>query len=73
MPSPKVPPIYQILVDIKTATEANTVAVQALQAEVAAQGEDIIRTSQLLRYLNESSVGADANITGIWDGTDRYL
>jgi len=72
MPSPFTPPFVTIVQDLITEVQTQTAAIQNLEAQVAAQADDIDKLANLARYQAESFYGANLNITGIWDGTDRY-
>ena len=72
MPSPFTPPLITFLQDLVTAIDANTVAVQNLEAAVTAQAENLEISVNLQRYMAESMFGANTDIDGIWDGSDRY-
>ena len=65
MPAPATPSQKETL-------EAILLAVQELQALVIAQGDDIDKIANYQRYIAESAVGANTDIVGIWEGTDRY-
>lgn len=65
MPSPKTPPTTDLLEDILAAINSLNIAVQG-------QTEDIERIANFQRYMAESFYGANADIAGIWDATDRY-
>lgn len=65
MPSPRVPPLYALLIDIRD-------RIASLEATVATQSEDIERIANYSRLHYESMFGADASSAGIWDGTDRW-
>lgn len=72
MPTPFTPPLIQFFIDLRDAVEANTLAVQALQADIDALAEDAERTANFQRYMLESTFGATPAIEGMWDGSDRY-
>lgn len=62
MPTPRTPPyVDEILTALAT-----------LEASVAALAEDQERIANFQRLMYESWFGADANSSGIWDGSDRY-
>lgn len=65
MPSPKTPPTTDLLEDILAAINNLNIAVQG-------QTEDIERIANFQRYMAESFYGANTDISGIWDATDRY-
>jgi len=69
MPAPRTPPFADEIVD---KLDEVLVAVQNLEAQVAAQAEDLDRMANFSRLMYESMYGADPNSSGIWDGTDRY-
>ena len=72
MPAPFVPPFVQLIQTLITEIQAQTVAIQNLEAQVAAQSDDIEKVANFQRYSLESFYGSNADITGMWDGTDRY-
>ena len=72
MPAPFTPPFVTVINNLITEVQAQTTAIQNLEATVASQSEHIERMSNFQRYMAESFYGANANIGGIWDGTDRY-
>lgn len=72
MPAPFTPPFVQLIQNLITAVNTQTTAIQNLEAQVAAQSEDIERLSNYARYQAESFYGPNTDITGMWDGTDRY-
>ena len=73
MPSPNSPPFIQAIADLVNAVNAQTVVLQSIETAVLAQKEDVVRAAQLARYQAESFYGANPDVTGIWDGTDRYV
>lgn len=73
MPSPHTPPVVTVLNDILAAVDAQTLAIQSLEATVAAQAEHLEIAANMARYSAESIYGVNPNVTGIWDGTDRYV
>ncbi len=72
MPAPFTPPFVTFIQNLLTEIQNQTVAIQNLEAQVVAQSEDIERLSNFARYQAESFYGPNANIAGMWDGTDRY-
>lgn len=72
MPLPRTPPFVQAILDIQTELAAQTAALAALQVAVAAQKDDIEKIANFQRWQLESFYGAGTDITGMWDGTDRY-
>ena len=72
MPSPRTPPFVDTLDALIAAVQAQTAAIASLQLDVAALKEDMTRTAQFERYMAESFYGPNPDITGMWDGTDRY-
>jgi hypothetical protein len=73
MPAPSTPTQKEILQDILLETQAQTVAINNLEAVVAGQAEMIEISANFLRLLYESNFGADLSASGIWDGSDRYV
>ena len=62
MPNPNVPPFAQEII----------AKLDEVIAAVEAQGEDLERVANYQRLMYETWFGADANSSGIWDGSDRY-
>lgn len=65
-PGPKLPPTQQLLTDLLN-------AIQSLELTVAGQADDLVKMSNFQRYMAESFYGANTDIEGIWNGTDRYI
>jgi len=72
MPAPKTPPTRDILLAIQGELVTMQTAIANVEAQVAAQADDIEKLANYARYDSESHHGADASTQGIWDGTDRY-
>ena len=73
MPSPHTPPFVTTINNLVTEIQTQTTAIQNLEATVAAQSDHIEKMANFQRYMAESFYGPNANVTGIWDGTDRYI
>ena len=73
MPSPHTPPFVTTINNLVIEIQTQTTAIQNLEATVAAQSDHIEKMANFQRYMAESFYGANANVTGIWDGTDRYI
>ena len=73
MPSPNTPPVVTTLNNLISEVQAQSVLITSLEATVAAQFDHLEKLANLQRYMAESFYGANINVTGIWDGTDRYV
>lgn len=72
MPAPRTPPFITLVNDLVNAVATQTVAIQNLEAQVAAQSDDIEKLANFARFQAESFYGPGADIAGMWDGSDRY-
>ena len=73
MPAPSTPSQKETLEAILLETQAQTVAISNLEAQVAGQAEMIEIQANFLRLMYEATFGPDASTSGIWDGSDRYV
>ena len=72
MPAPFTPPFVGLIQALIAEIQAQTTAIQNLEATVAAQADDIDKMANYQRYHMESFYGPNPDIVGIWDNTDRY-